>query len=49
MLRLAIAALILSFSLGAASAQGIVEQADCVARPAGHSGALRLRDPAAGL
>lgn len=31
-----IVALMLAITLGAASAQGIVEQADCIARPAGH-------------
>ena len=35
-MRLYIVALMLAIALGASSAQGIIEQADCVARPAGH-------------
>ncbi len=34
--KLIIVALMLAMSLGAASAQDIIEQADCIARPAGH-------------
>lgn len=35
-LRLYFAAILLALTVGALSAQGIVEQADCIARPAGH-------------